>query len=113
MMHRCWAPEPKDRPDFADIVEITRRMRDGGCHQVCNNNGSRRHCVAADLGPAEEGDRTNRAAMAVVQGKLYTVGGLADGSTLATAEAYDPQQRRWEAVAPMAQARHSFGAAAI
>ena len=64
-------------------------------------------------------------AMAAVQGKLYAVGGVADGSALpvlfapappaalATAEAYDPQQNRWEAVAPMAQARHSFGAAAI
>ena len=55
----------------------------------------------------------SRFAMAAVQGKLYAAGGSAAWSTLATAEAYDPQQNRWEAVAPMAQARHSFGAAAI
>ena len=43
----------------------------------------------------------------------YAVGGVGDGSALATAEAYDPQQNRWEAVAPMAQARYGCGAAAI
>jgi len=32
---------------------------------------------------------------------------------LATAEAFDPQQNRWEAVAPLAQARDSFGAVPI
>ena len=53
-------------------------------------------------------------AMAAVQGKLYAAGGYAgSNNSLATAEAYDPQQNRWEAVAPMAQARHSFGAVAI
>ena len=57
-------------------------------------------------------------AMAAVQRKLYAVGGF-DGpptsasAALATAEAYDPQQNRWEAVAPMAQARHSSAVAAI
>ena len=52
-------------------------------------------------------------AMAAVQGKLYAVGGLEVGATMPSAEAFDPQQNRWEAVAPMAQARHSFGAVAI
>ena len=52
-------------------------------------------------------------AMTAVQGKLYVSGGYDGTNRLATAEAYDPQQNRWEAVAPMAQARHSFGAVAI
>jgi hypothetical protein len=51
--------------------------------------------------------------MAAVQGKLYAAGGYLAGAAQATAEAFDPQQNRWEAVAPMAQARHSFGAVAI
>ena len=42
---------------------------------------------------------------ATVAGKLYAVGGFAGQTTLATVEAYDPQQDRWEAVAPMAQIR--------
>jgi kelch-like protein 17 (actinfilin) len=51
-------------------------------------------------------------AMAAVQGKLYAAGGFDGnnttvGAALATAEAYDPQQNRWELVAPMATARHS------
>ena len=53
------------------------------------------------------------AAMAAVQGKLYAAGGYDGNNLMATTEAFDPQQNRWEAVAPMAQARHSFGAAAI
>ena len=51
--------------------------------------------------------------MAAVQGKLYVAGGHNGNTTVATAEAFDPQQNRWEAVAPMAQARHLFGAVAI
>ena len=51
--------------------------------------------------------------MAALQGKLYVAGGHDGNNSLATAEAFDPQQNRWEAVAPMAQARHSFSAAAI
>ena len=41
----------------------------------------------------------------------YAVGGVGDGSALATAEAYDPQQNRWEAVADMGS-RHDLGALA-
>ena len=55
----------------------------------------------------------NGFAMMAVQGKLYAAGGHDGSSAVAVAEAYDPQQNRWEAVAPMAQTRHSFGAAAI
>ena len=52
-------------------------------------------------------------AMAAVQGKLYVAGGHDGNNSLATAEAFDPQQNRWEAVAPMAQARDSLAVAAI
>ena len=52
-------------------------------------------------------------AMAAVQGKLYVAGGIDGNNSLATAEAFDPQQNRWEAVAPMAQGRHSFAVAAL
>ena len=48
-------------------------------------------------------------AMAAVQGKLYAAGGYDGNNLLATAEAFDPQQNRWEAVAPMS-AVHRFGA---
>ena len=51
--------------------------------------------------------------MAAVQGKLYAAGGYTAGAVMATAEAYDPQQNRWEAVAPMATARHSCAVAAL
>ena len=40
-------------------------------------------------------------------------GSSSSSSDAATAEAYDPQQNRWEAVAPMASARHSCAADAI
>ena len=52
-------------------------------------------------------------AMAAVQGKLYAVGGYDGTSTLASAEAFDPQQDRWEAVASTAQTRHSCAVAAV
>ena len=56
----------------------------------------------------------NAFAMAAVhQDKLYALAGEEGSNVLATAEAFDPQQNRWEAVAPMAQARHLFGAVAI
>ena len=48
-------------------------------------------------------------ALCLHQGKLYVAGGY-HGST---AEAFDPQQNRWEAVAPMAQKRWSCAGAAI
>jgi len=51
--------------------------------------------------------------MTAVQGKLYVAGGQDGTNPLATAEAYDPQLNRWEAVAPMAQARSTSGAVAI
>ena len=47
-----------------------------------------------------------------VQGKLYVAGGY-NGSNLATAEAFDPQQNRWEAVAPSANARSYAAAVAM
>ena len=45
--------------------------------------------------------------------KLYVAGVYDGNNSLATAEAFDPQQNRWEAVAPLAQARDSFCAVPI
>ena len=55
----------------------------------------------------------NAFAMAAVQDKLYALAGEEGSNVLATAEAFDPQQNRWEAVAPMATARHSGAVAAL
>ena len=67
--------------------------------------------------------------LAVMRGKLYAVGGVSDGTSIsisspiqyspfppvsiATAEAYDPQHDRWEAVTPMASARCMHALVAI
>ena len=55
----------------------------------------------------------NAFAMAAVQDKLYALAGEEGSNVLATAEAFDQQQNRWEAVAPMATALHSCAASAI
>lgn len=64
----------------------------------------------------------NSAAAAVVDGRIYVVGGRqmreqADGRqrpvNLATLEVYDPAARRWETKAPMPQAQGGLAAAAI
>ena len=48
--------------------------------------------------------------VAAVQGKLYAAGGDdTNGDTLDSVEAYDPQQKCWEAVASMAR-EHDVGA---
>ena len=48
--------------------------------------------------------------VAAVQGKLYAAGGDdRNASTLTSVEAYDPQQKCWEAVASMAR-EHDIGA---
>ena len=39
--------------------------------------------------------------------------GEEEQTTLAIVEAYDPQQDRWEAMAPMPEERHGYGAAAV
>ena len=46
-------------------------------------------------------------AVAVLDGKLYAVGGSDDGgdNRLSSVERYDPSVGAWEAVAPMAAAR--------
>mmetsp|Transcript_7159 Transcript_7159/g.21591 ORF Transcript_7159/g.21591 Transcript_7159/m.21591 type:complete len:90 (+) Transcript_7159:102-371(+) len=49
-------------------------------------------------------------AMAVLEGKLYAVGGDNDvainvGASLSSVERYDPAQNAWETVAPMGTAR--------
>lgn len=63
----------------------------------------------------------NSAASAVIEGKIYVVGGRqalkqADGSlrqvNVATLEVFDPATRRWETRAPMPQAQGGLAAAA-
>ena len=44
-------------------------------------------------------------AMAVLDGKLYAVGGELDDDFLSSVERYDPAANTWEAVAPLATAR--------
>ena len=53
-------------------------------------------------------------AMAVLDGKLYAVGGYSNnGGVLSSVERYDPATNAWEAVAPMALARFGAGVAAL
>ena len=49
--------------------------------------------------------------LTAVRGKLYAAGGGASAA-MATVEAYDPVEDRWEAVATLAQARNAHSAAA-
>ena len=56
--------------------------------------------------------------MAVLDGKRYAVGGYNDDedghtSYLTSVERYDPAANAWEAVAPMAEARHAPAVAAL
>ena len=44
-------------------------------------------------------------AVAVLDGKLYAVGGRNEDGYLSSVERYDPALDAWEAVAPMARAR--------
>ena len=65
--------------------------------------------AVAPLPPAR-----TRAGMAVLDGKLYAVGGYnSDDDTLASVERYDPAANAWEAVAPMATARYALGVAVL
>ena len=51
--------------------------------------------------------------VAVLQGKLYAVGGW-DGSTcLDTVERFDPATNAWEAVVPMSAKRQALGVASM
>ena len=53
-------------------------------------------------------------AVAVLDGKVYAVGGLSDGvGRLSSVERYDPAMNAWEAVAPMATARYSHALAVL
>ena len=50
-----------------------------------------------------------RAAGAVLDGKLYVVGGKSDGNTcLSSVECLDPATNTWDAAAPMSMARAEF-----
>ena len=44
-------------------------------------------------------------AVAVLDGKLYAVGGYNDDGFLSSVERYDPAANTWEAVAPLTTAR--------
>ena len=53
-------------------------------------------------------------AVAVLDGKLYAVGGFNDGDGwLSSVEQYDPATNAWEAVAPMATARSRHAVAVL
>ena len=52
--------------------------------------------------------------VAVLEGKLYAVGGLNDeDGFLSSVERYDLATNAWEAVAPMVTARLNFGVASL
>jgi hypothetical protein len=52
--------------------------------------------------------------VAVVDGKLYAVGGVDDTNTpLSSVECFDPSTGQWSAVAPMSTARYSHGVAVV
>jgi hypothetical protein len=56
----------------------------------------------------------NSAAGAVIEGRLYVVGGrTVGGGNMARLDRYDPQSDRWEALAPLPQASGGLGAAAL
>ena len=50
--------------------------------------------------------------VAVLEGKLYAVGGEDGSSKLSSVERYDPATNKWEAVAPMGSRRKYLGVAA-
>jgi len=56
--------------------------------------------------------RTQLAAVAASNGKLYAMGGTTDAGPLATVEEYDPVSNRWTARASMPTARYGLAAAA-
>ena len=52
-------------------------------------------------------------AVAVLDGKLYAVGGCAGNGHLSSVERYDPAANAWEAVAPMAETRYKLAVAVL
>ena len=53
-------------------------------------------------------------AMAVLNGKVYAVGGYRNGvGRLSSVERYDPATNAWEAVPPMAKGRFAFRTAVL
>lgn len=51
------------------------------------------------------------AGVAVLDGKLYAVGGRDGASCLRTVECYDPHTNKWTSVAPLTRRRGSVGVA--
>ena len=51
--------------------------------------------------------------VAVVNGKIYAIGGRNDGNYLSTNEEYDPETNTWSSGRQMPTARHSLGVAVM
>jgi N-acetylneuraminic acid mutarotase len=51
--------------------------------------------------------------VAVVNGKIYAIGGRSDGNRLFTNEEYDPETNTWTTKAPMPTPRSDFGIAVV
>ena len=52
-------------------------------------------------------------AAAVLDGRIFVVGGEAPSGTFQEVEAYDPTSNGWSTYAPMPRARHGLGAVAL
>jgi N-acetylneuraminic acid mutarotase len=52
-------------------------------------------------------------AAATLNGKIYVVGGFANGSALSRTDVFDPATNVWNRVTNTPLARHSFGAAEL
>jgi N-acetylneuraminic acid mutarotase len=52
-------------------------------------------------------------AAAVLEGKIFVVGGEAPSGTFNQVEAYDPKANSWSTFAPLPTPRHGLGAVAV
>ncbi|XP_037893750.1 kelch-like protein 17 [Glossina fuscipes] len=57
---------------------------------------------------ANMNSRTCKNSAIALNGTVYSMGGMCSGSSLKTAERYDPINKRWDYIAPMAEARSRF-----
>uniref|UniRef100_A0A1B0BXS0 Kelch-like protein diablo n=1 Tax=Glossina palpalis gambiensis TaxID=67801 RepID=A0A1B0BXS0_9MUSC len=57
---------------------------------------------------ANMNSRTCKNSAIALNGTVYSMGGMCGGSSLKTAERYDPINKRWDYIAPMAEARSTF-----
>jgi len=88
---------------------------DGGLHGSPQLSSAERYDPALDAWEAVAPMAEARAAhaAAVLEGKLYAVGGDGDGGHLSSVERYDPTANAWEAVAPMATGRSELVVGAL